>query len=258
VTGAGRAAPLIEVRGLTVLYGRRAALAGVDLELAAGSRTALLGPNGAGKSTLMRVLGGALAPDRGLVRVGGLPPERFRRGPRNLGWLAERAPLSGELTVAEHLELAGRLRGLGPAETRAEIGRLASYLSLGDKLRRLAGDLSTGSRRQAALAAALLGRPRLVVLDEPASGLDPDEARRLWALLADLDPEATMIISSHLLAEAGALAAQAVILDSGRLRAFGAWENLAGPGGGPEAAWLRVLGPGAAGAAPGPDGEARP
>jgi ABC-2 type transport system ATP-binding protein len=237
--------PLIEARDLAVLYGRRAALDGVGLKVAAGARLALLGPNGAGKSTLLGVLGGALAPDRGAALVGGLSPERFRQGPRNLGWLPERAPLSAELTVLEHLRLAARLRGLGRAEEKSEIERLAEALALGDKLSRLAGGLSSGSRRQAALAAALLGRPRLLLLDEPTSALDPEEAKRLAALLGQLEPEATLIISTHALGEAAAVTSAAAILDNGRLAAHGSWDQLS-QGAGPEAAYFGAVGASAA------------
>jgi ABC-2 type transport system ATP-binding protein len=241
-------APLIRVEGLTVLYGRRAALDGVALEITAGSRVALLGPNGAGKSTLLGVLGGVLAPDRGGALIEGLTPERFRAGPRNLGWLSERAPLAAELTVLEHLRLAARLRGLSPDEERSEIERLVSALSLGDRLGRLAGGLSSGARRQAALAAALLGRPKLLLLDEPTKGLDPDERGRLADAIGKLVPRTTLILSTHALDEAAALTGLAAFLDRGALKGFGPWADLSG-GGPPEAAWSRVLSRGLDGAA---------
>jgi ABC-2 type transport system ATP-binding protein len=243
--------PLVRARGLRVLYGRRAALDGVDLDIAQGAKVALLGPNGAGKSTLLAVLGGAFAPDGGSASIGGSPPERFRTGPRNLGWLPERAPLCPELTVAEHLRLAARLRGLGREEAESEMERLASALSLSGCLLRLAGVLSSGARRRAALAAALLGRPRLVLLDEPASGLDPGEAGRLKALLSDLGPESTMIISTHALSEAAEIAGSAAILSEGVLKAHGSWASLSG-GGPAEAAYFKALAPPpvASGAAP--------
>lgn len=232
--------PLILTKNLAILYGRRAALEGIGLEIPAGARVALLGPNGAGKSTLLGVLGGVLSPDRGSAEVDGLSPERFRAGPRNLGWLPERAPLSSELTVLEHLKLAARLRGLSKAEESSEIDRLVAGLNLGDKLSRLSGGLSSGSRRQAALAAALLGGPRLLLLDEPSSGLDPDESRRLSTMINDLSAGTTLIISTHLLAEAASLTAMAAIISEGRLRAFGPWPSLSG-GAPPEEAYFKVM-----------------
>jgi ABC-2 type transport system ATP-binding protein len=223
-------------------------LDGVDLDLGAGSRVALMGPNGAGKSTLLGVLGGVLAPDRGSVEIDGLPPGRFRTGALNIGWLPERAPLHPELTVAEHLRLAARLRGLTAAAARSEIDRLVTALELGDKLDRLAGTLSSGSRRQAALASALLGRPRLALLDEPTSGLDPGQIHRLGRLIAQMGPTETLICSTHDLGQAAKLTTLAAVLAEGRLAAFGPWAELSG-GEAPERAYFRALG-GAPGEAP--------
>jgi ABC-2 type transport system ATP-binding protein len=233
-------APLIEAKGLSVLYGQRAALSEVTFEMGEGDRVALLGPNGAGKSTLIGVLGGALAPDLGSAKINGQSPEKFRTGARNLGWLPERAPLSPELTVLEHLRLAARLRDLGKAEERSEIERLTDKLHLEDKIHRRAGGLSSGSRRQAALATALIGRPRLLLLDEPTSGLDPDEVRRLEAVLGELSKDTTLIISTHLLREAASLTRTTAIISGGRLVAYGPWERLS-KGGPPEEAYFRAL-----------------
>ena len=231
---------LVKTSDLCVFYGGRAALSRVDFQLRAGDKVALLGPNGAGKSTLMGVLGGAASPDKGAAVIGGIAPEKFRAGARNLGWLPERAPLSPELTVLEHLRLAARLRNLSKAEEGSEIERLTDRLNLGDKLGRLAGGLSSGSRRQAALACALLGKPRLLLLDEPTSGLDPGEVERLGALLAELDEDASLVISTHLISEAVKATEFAAFLSEGRLKAHAPWKllSLDGP---PEEAYFRIF-----------------
>jgi ABC-2 type transport system ATP-binding protein len=231
---------LINIQNLEVRFGHRTALTELSLSFRRGTRAALLGPNGAGKSTLMQVVCGVLEPEQGTVEVAGLSAAEARRWPGFLGWLPERAPLNPELTAREHLELAGRFRALSAAETAAEIDRLATALALGEKLDRLAGGLSLGSRRQAALAVALLGRPRLVVLDEPSSSLDPEQIWRLRRLLEDLDESTTLLISTHNLAEAAALTAEAAVLDRGRLAAFGPWARLASDAD-PQAAYFRAL-----------------
>jgi ABC-2 type transport system ATP-binding protein len=217
---------LIKASGLSRSFGRSRALSGVSFELGAGSRTALLGPNGAGKSTLLKIMAGALRQDGGAVTVAGRSPEEMRSEPGFLGWLPEGAPLNAELTVLEHLRLTALFRGLGRKRAEDEIGRLADAMDLGGSLDRLTGRLSLGGRRQAALAVALLGEPRLIILDEPSSSLDPGVARRLKALISGLGEGATLVISSHILHEVEPLTGGAVVLGGGEVKAKGSWGGL--------------------------------
>jgi ABC-type multidrug transport system ATPase subunit len=147
------------------------------------------------------------------------------------------------MTVAEHIRTAARIKGLGRAETEAETERLSRALSLGDKLAKTAGSLSMGSRRQAALALALLGSPRRVVLDEPASSLDPAEARKLSGLLQNLDAGVTLVVSSHILPEVASLTDRAAFLRDGLLAGAGAWPSLPGGASAPEEAYFSLVGP---------------
>jgi ABC-2 type transport system ATP-binding protein len=174
----------------------------------------------------MKIVAGVLPPDEGTILAGGMRPSDARKIPGFLGWLPERAPLNPELTVKEHLELGGRLKGLGREGTRRETERLSEALDLGPKLGRLAGRLSLGTRRQAALALALMGSPRLLMLDEPSSSLDPEEVRRLNLIVAGLPASTTLIVSSHVLEEARLLTDGALILKAGGLAACGPWEEL--------------------------------
>ncbi|MDR1051772.1 MAG: ABC transporter ATP-binding protein [Deltaproteobacteria bacterium] len=245
VAGSGEAGsgadPIISVRNLDVYFGSQRALKDVSLDIPEGARVALLGPNGAGKSTLIKALCGAVDPGGGAVSIAGMSPGEARAEPLLLGWLPEGAPLNPELTVLEHLAMAARLRGLDGKAARAEIERLGDALSLGTKFKRLAGGLSMGSRRQAAAALALLGRPRIVVLDEPTSSLDPAEARRLTALLKKLAPETTLVVSSHILPEVASLTDSAVFLQDGELTARGTWSELAGAGGSPDQVYFQLV-----------------
>ncbi|MDR1920310.1 MAG: ABC transporter ATP-binding protein [Candidatus Adiutrix sp.] len=216
-----------EFKNVSRYFGRRPALCEVSFELAAGGRYALVGPNGAGKSTLMRLLTGGLRPDAGEVLVAGAAP--WGRDPatrRRLGFLAEGAPLAAELTLREHLALAGRLRGLDRLQTRREEERLCAGLNLAACLSRSAGLLSRGQARRAALAAALLGRPDFLILDEPTAGLDPEESARFRSLLDELPSSVTVLISSHILDEIFSLTEAALVVNAGRLAAFGPWSEV--------------------------------
>ncbi len=217
--------------GVEKRFGERLVFTGLSFELKRGGRYALLGPNGAGKSTLTRLLAGTLVPDRGTVRVGGLDPfARPAQVRAGLGFLPEGAPLVGDLTVREHLRLAGRLRNLSPQNIQREEERLVGALGLAPFYRRPAAALSQGQKRRAALASAFVGSPDFLVLDEPTSGLDPEEAGRLRALLAAWPDSITLLISSHILGEVLEMASAALILARGRLAAFGSWGDLLGGG----------------------------
>ncbi|MDR1607993.1 MAG: ABC transporter ATP-binding protein [Deltaproteobacteria bacterium] len=230
---------LVSARSLTRSFGSLKALVNIDFELLAGERVALLGPNGAGKTTLLSLIAGTLAADEGQVTVANLKPEVARTRPGLLGWLPERAPLNPDLTVLEHLRLAAAFLGLGPEKTQERLDFLIEALNLGTKLKRLAGQLSLGSRRQAALAIALVGEPRLLILDEPTISLDPGEVARLRNLLLSLPKDVSFLISSHVIAEAAKVTEKALILDGGRLLAQKTWAEL-GPD--PEEGFLKEIG----------------
>lgn len=198
----------------------------ISFELKRGGRYGLLGPNGAGKSTLIRLMAGSLRPDHGRVLVEGQEPWRHpARARAFMGLLPERAPLIGELTVDEHLALAGQLKGLGNAAFKEQRGSLIQALGLGRLLKRPAASLSQGQKRRAALASALLGPPPLLILDEPSSGLDPEESYRLIDLLMKLPGDLTMLISSHILTEVHLLTESVMVIAQGGLAFFGPWLN---------------------------------
>ena len=207
-------------------FGERVVFSGLSFELKSGGRYGLLGPNGAGKSTLVRLLAGVLQPDQGTVKVDGLEPWREPGRVRSgLGLLPEGAPLVGELTVAEHLRLTGRLRGWAGSEYKREEERLITALGLAGFYHRPAAVLSQGQKRRAGLASALWGSPDFLILDEPTSGLDPEESARLLSLLRGLPVSSTLLVSSHILNEIRALTADVLVLAQGRLAAFGPWDH---------------------------------
>jgi len=180
----------------------------------------LLGVNGAGKSTTLAMIAGALTPDSGAIKLNGKDflehPDLAQRG---IGWLPERAPLWPELTVLEHLDAHGRLRGLGGAALAKARQRIVERLELGALSRRLAGVLSQGQRQRLGLACALLHEPSLLVLDEPANALDPVQVAALRAVIHEQAAAGTaVILSTHLLAEVTAACDRVAILHEGQLR----------------------------------------
>lgn len=211
------AAPIAALRAVTRRFGAQTALAGVDLQLAAGEVTALLGPNGAGKTTLAGVLTGRLKADAGTVTLFDEHP-RAPHARARMGIMLQAAGLPESLTVAETVSLqASYFRRSPPlAETLARAG-------LGDLARRRNDKLSGGQKRRVQFAMAIAGKPDFLVLDEPTTGLDAEARRGLWAVVRDAAREgAGVLLTTHLMDEAEALADRIVVIANGRIRADGA------------------------------------
>ncbi|GGA48963.1 hypothetical protein GCM10010981_42810 [Dyella nitratireducens] len=192
----------------------------LSLSLETGQILGLLGVNGAGKSTTLSLIAGALMPDSGTIHLQGQDflehPELARQ---TIGWLPEAAPLWPELTIREHLDAHGRLRGFSGARLKQAGDAVLERLELQDLSQRLAGVLSQGQRQRLGLACALLHRPALLVLDEPANALDPVQVVALRKLLRELAAEGTaVILSTHQLTEVTAVCDRVAILHEGVLR----------------------------------------
>ena len=214
------APPVLQLDRIARRRAGRVAVQQLDLALAPGQVLGLLGVNGGGKSTTLAMIAGALRPDSGAIRLNG---EDFLERPglarRLVGWLPERAPAWPELTVAEHLDAHGRLRGLHGAALRTARAAIVERLELEPLARRLAGVLSQGQRQRLGLACALLHRPALLVLDEPANALDPVQVGALRRLIREQAAAGTaVILSTHLLVEVTAVCDRVAILHEGRLR----------------------------------------
>jgi ABC-2 type transport system ATP-binding protein len=215
--------PIIEASKLVKRYGRVEALAGLDLVVETGGVVALLGPNGAGKTTFVRLLATLIRPDEGTLRVGGHDVVRSDRKVRSLlGLAGQHAAVEGALTGRENLELVGRLYGLGRVAARARAREVIDQLSLGEVADRRARTYSGGQRRRLDLGASLVGSPRLLLLDEPTTGLDPRSRIELWDAIRDLAGDGTdVLLTTQYLDEADHLAARIVIIDHGRVIADG-------------------------------------
>ena len=214
----------VQVRGLTRRYGSLVALDGVDLEVPAGTVYAVVGPNGAGKTTLFHILTTLLVPTAGEARVFGRDVVRQAAQVRALVGVAfQEVSLDLDLPAAAVLGFHGRLYGLAGARLRRRVEEVARAVGLTDVLRRRVGTYSGGMRRRLELARALMGRPRLLVLDEPTSQLDPHSREAFWGLVRELcrQESVTVLFATHYLEEAEQVADRVAILDRGRVLAEG-------------------------------------
>lgn len=191
----------------------------LDLTLDKGEVVGLLGVNGAGKSTTLRLIAGVLSPDRGRVRINGCElDEHPTLARRAIGYLPEDPPLYAELTVVEYLRFCGRLHGLSGGRLRSAIDRAIDRCDLGEVGRRLTGALSKGYRQRVGIAQAIVHEPDLIVLDEPASGLDPVQALKLRELVRSLGEQHAVVLSTHLLSDVAACCDRVAVLHRGRIR----------------------------------------
>ena len=219
---------MIDVSHLSKKYGTRPAIEDLSFTVGDGQIFGLLGPNGAGKSTIMNILTGYLAPTSGEVKVAGFSlPEEAQQAKACVGYLPEQPPLYPEMTVQEYLDFAAELKGVKKkAERKEQVLKAARRTGLEDVLPRLIRSLSKGYRQRVGIAQALLGSPKLIILDEPTVGLDPAQVIGIRKLIQELGRTHTVILSSHILSEVQAVCSQGLILSTGRLVAVGAPDAL--------------------------------
>ncbi|MGD9648194.1 MAG: ATP-binding cassette domain-containing protein [Pirellulales bacterium] len=218
----------IEIQGVSHHYGPRLALDDLSLAVHAGECFALVGPNGSGKSTLFRLLSTLVPPQRGTIRLLGHDVARETAAVRlEIGVVFQAASLDRQLSVRENLNHQGHLYGLRGAALRGRVDEELARFGLVDRAGQRAATLSGGLRRRAELAKALLHRPRLLLLDEPSTGLDPAVRVELWERLDELARRdgVTVVLTTHLLDEASR-ADRVAILDAGRLVALDAPDDL--------------------------------
>jgi oleandomycin transport system ATP-binding protein len=218
----------IRAEGLVKRFGGTTALAGVDLRVPAGTVLGLLGPNGAGKTTVVRVLATLLRPDAGRAGVLGHDVlSDAHRVRQQIGLTGQYASVDEQLTGTENLLLIGRLLGMSRHDARRRAGELLGHFGLADAGGRAAGTFSGGMRRRLDLAASLVGRPPVLFLDEPTTGLDPRARTELWDLIRQLVAEGTtVLLTTQYLDEADELADSIVVIDHGKVIATGTPEEL--------------------------------
>ncbi|MDP9328906.1 MAG: ATP-binding cassette domain-containing protein, partial [Actinomycetota bacterium] len=214
------AGPIIRTEQLTKRFGDVEALRGVDLSVEAGTVLGLLGPNGAGKTTCVRILATLLPPDGGRAEVDGLDVVRDAEELRyRIGLAGQSAAVDENLTGLENLELVGRLYGLPRAEARRRAGEILERFGLSEAAGRPAKTYSGGMRRRLDVASSLVGRPDVMFLDEPTTGLDPRSRVDVWAFIRELQDEGTTILlTTQYLEEADQLADRIAVLIIARFR----------------------------------------
>jgi ABC-2 type transport system ATP-binding protein len=222
--------PAIEVRGLRKSFGTKQAVAGIDLQIAAGSLAGLVGPNGAGKTTSLSMMTGLLRPDSGQILIDGLdvwadPPA----AKAIIGVVPAEARLFERLSGEELLEYSGRLRGLPADEARARSTQLLAVLDLAEDARRLVADYSTGMRKKAMLGCALIHNPSVLFLDEPLEGVDPVSADVIRRLLTRyVGSGSTVLFSSHVMELVEQVCDHVSIIDKGEIVATGTTDEVRG------------------------------
>jgi lipooligosaccharide transport system ATP-binding protein len=217
------AAPVIRAAGLRKVYGDTVAVEDVSFEVAPGESFGLLGPNGAGKSTTMRMLGAVSARTGGELTILGQDPDR--RGPEiraQLGVVPQLDNLDTELSARENLIVYGRYFGLSRVEVAKRADALLGFAQLEEKAKSRIDDLSGGMKRRLTIARALINEPRILLLDEPTTGLDPQARHVLWDRLFRLKEQGTtLVLTTHYMDEAEQLCDRIVVVDHGRIMAEG-------------------------------------
>jgi ABC-2 type transport system ATP-binding protein len=224
---------LLALERVTKRYGNVTAVDQVSFSVDRGQVVGFLGPNGAGKSTTMRIITQFHEPDEGVVRFDGTPlSEAGVEAKRRVGYLPENNPLYAEMLVAEYLDFVGRLRQLDGQDRRRAVDEAVQATGLETVFRRPVGELSKGFRQRVGLAAAILHRPDLLVLDEPTEGLDPNQRVEIRSLIRDLGRDRTVLLSTHVLSEVQFTCSRLLIINRGRLAADGSVEELVSRAGG--------------------------
>jgi len=209
---------VISVRNVTKRYGERVGVEDVSFEVGEGEILGFLGPNGAGKTTTMRVITGYHPPTSGTVTVAGydiLTQPHLAK--RHLGYLPEHPPLYLDMTVKAYLDFVAALKEVPRKARRSQIGEIVEMLSLGPVYNRLIRNLSKGYRQRVGLAQALVGRPPVLILDEPTVGLDPKQIHEVRDIIRSLGGRHTIILSSHILPEVSAVCGRVAIINKGRI-----------------------------------------
>ena len=218
---------MIEAQGISKYYGPFVAVENISFSIPEGQIVAFLGPNGAGKSTTMKILTGFLAPSQGKARIGGRDVHADRiEASKSLGYLPENGPLYLDMTPLELLEFFGEARGLQGADLRKRMDAVGEQYSLQDVMEKPIGKLSKGYRQRVGLAQSMMHDPKVLIMDEPTAGLDPNQIRDFRKSIQELGKTKTILISTHILQEVDAVANRVLFVHDGRLIYDGAPEDL--------------------------------
>ncbi len=218
---------MIEIRNLTKKYGNHIAVDDISLDIKPGKVYGFLGPNGAGKSTTMNIITGYLAPTSGEVKIDGhdiyKEPEEAKAC---IGYLPEIPPLYVDMKVEEYLEFVAELKKVSKDDIKKEVERVINLTQINDVSHRIINNLSKGYRQRVGMAQAIIGSPKIIILDEPTVGLDPNQIKEVRDLIKSLAGDHTVILSSHILSEISETCSHVFIINKGKIIANNSIETL--------------------------------
>ena len=221
--------PMIEVQDLTKKFGDMLAVDGISFSVERAGMFAFLGPNGAGKSTTIKMLTTLLAPSSGTIRVNGHDPAREADAVRkSFGIVFQDPSLDDDLTAYENMDFHGMLYGMPRGQRKQRIGELLAFVELDERTNSFVRDFSGGMKRRLEIARGLLHHPKIIFLDEPTLGLDPQTRNHLWSYLQKLNAEegVTIFFTTHYMEEADQIARKIAIIDHGKIVATGSGDEL--------------------------------
>ena len=218
---------MIKVENITKKYGGYVAVDNMSFEIKEGEIVGFLGPNGAGKTTTMSIITGYIEPNSGHVEINGYNvSKKARKAKREIGYMPETTPLYNELTPKEFIEYMAELKSVPRKERKAEVERVIKAVNIEDVENKLIRNLSRGYRQRVSLAGALVGNPKVLILDEPTVGLDPKQVTQIRSLIKSLGKDHTVILSSHILSEVSQICKKVIIINKGKIVAIDTPENL--------------------------------
>ena len=209
---------MLEVNKLTRLYGDLKAVDDVSFKIAKGEIVGLLGHNGAGKTTIMKMLSGFIESNHGTIKINNINlKDNPKKAQKGIGYLSENLPIYPEMIVADYLDYVSEIKGIDENQKISEIKRVIQATDIESKILSPISTLSRGYKQRVGIAQAILGKPKLLILDEPTNGLDPKQTNLVRTLIRDLSKDATVILSTHIMQEVDALCSRALIIRNGKV-----------------------------------------
>ncbi|MCI8621280.1 MAG: ABC transporter ATP-binding protein [Clostridia bacterium] len=218
---------MIKVENVTKKYGSHVAVNNISFTIEDGEIVGFLGPNGAGKTTTMNMLTGFIESSSGEIEINGYDvSKKAKKAKKEIGYMPETTPLYNELTPKEFINYMAELKGVSKKERKEEVQRILKEVNIEDVQNKLIRNLSRGYRQRVSLASALVGNPKVLILDEPTVGLDPKQVVQIRNLIKSLGKDHTVILSSHILSEISQICEKVIIINKGNLIAVDTPENL--------------------------------
>ena len=218
---------MIEVKNITKKYGNFTAVDNINFKIEEGEIIGLLGPNGAGKSTTMNMITGYIEPTEGEIIVNGYDiSKKPKKAKAQIGYMTEGVPLYSDLTVKEFVTYMAELKKVDRKTRKEKVEKIIEQTGLKDVEKKLTRNLSRGYKQRVSMAGALVGEPKILILDEPTVGLDPKQITEIRALIKELGKTHTVILSSHILSEVSQICNKVIIINKGKIVAIDTPENL--------------------------------